>query len=210
MPLTVCRKCEKIFPSGSQNCPYCGAPVQKQAVPVEKKDITNVLVGLIMLVCLMFLLILNTTRKTDLQADAALRQNCTASNCPTGTRAMTSPSQQEPYYTCKSRELSDYANYVMDLMLAQVNFAGSSPKITSKTGEPDVTKSQQAILDDYRAKAGVLTFEGALSKCYRGLGNMRVTVLDNPKESNSIYVRSESNHNEKFWLPKAKLNLRER
>lgn len=122
---------------------------------------------------------------------------------------MTAPSQQEPYYTCKSRELSDYANYVMSLMLAQVNFAGASPKITSKTGEPDVPKSQQLILDGYRTKAGVATFEGALSKCYRGIGNMGVTVLDNPKESNSIYVRSESNHNEKFWLPKEKLNLRE-
>ena len=167
------------------------------------------LVGLIMLVCLMFLLILNTTRKADLEADSVLLQSCTASNCLTGTRAMTSSSQQEPYYTCKSRELSDYANYVMELMLAQVNFAGASPKITSKTGEPDVTKSQQLILDDYRAKAGVSTFEGALSKCYRGIGNMRVTVLDNPKDSNSIYVRSESNPNEKFWLPRAKLNLRE-
>lgn len=209
MPLTVCRKCEKIFSSENPSCPYCGTQVRKEAVPVEKKDITNVLVGLIMLACLMFLLILNTTRKADIEADSGVRQNCTALNCQTGTRAVTSPSHQEPYYTCKSRELSDYANYVMSLMLAQVNFAGSSPKITSKTGEPDVPRSQQSIMDAYRAKAGVTTFEGALSKCYRGIGNMKVTVIDNPSQSNSIYVRSESNHNEKFWLPKAKLNLRD-
>ena len=207
MSLTICRKCEKIFPSGSANCPYCGAPIAKEAKPDEKKGVTNVVVGLIMLACLMFLLVLNTTKKNDPQS--AFQQNCTASNCPAGTRAMTASSEQEPYYTCKSRELSDYANYVMGLMLDQVNFAGSSPKITSKTGEPDVPKSQQAILDDYRTKAGVSTFEGALAKCYRGIGNMSVSVLENPSVGDSMRVRSESNPNETFWLPRAKLNLRD-
>ncbi len=207
MSLTICKKCEKIFPAGSANCPYCGALIAKKAMQIEKKGITNVLVGLVMLACLLFLLVLNTTKKTEPRG--VLLHSCTVSNCPTGTGAVTASSEQEPYYTCKSRELSDYANYVMGLMLAQVNFAGSSSKITSKTGEPDVSQAQKPMLDAYRARAGVSTFEGALSKCYRGLGNMDVSVIENPKSGDSILVRSLSNPNEKFWLPRGKLDLRE-
>ncbi len=204
MPLTVCKKCEKISASENQRCPYCGAPILKEAA--EKGDFRHVIVGLVLLASLMFLLILNSAKKDDVHVDTALLHSCLISACSTGTKAVTSSSQQEPYYTCKSGELSDYANYVLGVMLAQADLTGVSPKITSKTGEPDVSKNQQSILDGYRTRAGVSSFEEALSKCYRGRGNLRVTVLDSPKEGNSIYVRPEENQKDKFWLPKAKLD----
>lgn len=205
MPLTVCKKCEKIFSSENQICPYCGAAAARHVPSIEKQtDIRNAAIGFALLMLLAFMLILGNARKDD--AHVVLLKSCLISACPAGTKGVTSSSQQEPYYTCKSGELSDYANYVLGVMLAQADLAGVSPKITSKTGEPDVPQNQQPILDGYRTRAGVSSFEEALSKCYRGRGHLKVTVLDSTTGGNSIYVRSEENQKDKFWLPKAKLD----
>jgi hypothetical protein len=207
MALIVCKKCERIFSSESLNCPYCGTVAAAQGSVKEKNgDVTSIAVGLVVLVLLVFMLVILNTDKE--KPSVVLLHSCQISACPAGTKGVTSSSQQEPYYTCKSGELSDYANYVLGVMVAQINFAGVSPKITSKTGEPDVPVDQQPILDGYRKRAGVSSFEEALSKCYRGRGGKNVTVLDDPKQGNSIYVQAEDNRSDQFWLPKAKLDKR--
>jgi hypothetical protein len=207
MPLTVCKKCNKIISSGVKSCPYCGAAIPQDAqVSFSAMDFRNAVIGFLLLVLMTMILILSNPKKED--ASAVSSQACQTSTCPAGTKAVTSSSQQEPYYTCKSGELSDYANYVLSVMLAQINLTGISPKITSKTGEPVVPGNEQLLLDKYRANAGVSSFDEALSKCYRGIGHLKVTVLYNPKDGGSSYVSAEANQDNKFWLPKAKLNKR--
>jgi hypothetical protein len=90
-------------------------------------------------------------------------------------------------------------------MVKHVGFAGNQPEISRQTGEPVMQGDEKLLLDKYRAKAGVATFEEALAKCYRGEGNLKVLVLNNPKDSDSIYVSTEANQDNKFWLPKARL-----
>ena len=114
--------------------------------------------------------------------------------------------QQEPFYSCKSNELSEYANYVLSVMLKQVEFAGVPPEVSRKTGEPAVQGNDKILLDKYRAQAGVSSFEEAISKCYRGKEDVNVVVLYNPKDSNSIYVAAEEDPKNRFWLPKARLD----
>ena len=60
-------------------------------------------------------------------------------------------------------------------------------------------------MEKYRAKAGAASFEDAISKCYRGLGNMNVVVLYSPSDSGSIYVAAADDQENKFWMPKARL-----
>ena len=130
---------------------------------------------------------------------------CQTSECSAGTKAVTYTSQQEPFYTCKTGELSDYANHVLGLMVLQGRFTESLPKMSATTGEPEVAGNDKYLMDRYREKAGVSTFEEALAKCYRGIGNLKVVVLYSPKESNSIYVVAEDRQENKFWLPRARL-----
>lgn len=209
MPLTVCKKCNKIISSGVNSCPYCGAAIPQDAqVGFSAMDFRNAVIGFLLLVLMTAILILSNAGKKEASVDEIPSQTCQISACPGGTKAVTSSSQQAPYYTCKSGELSDYANYVLSVMLVQVSFTGLSPKITSQTGEPVVPENEQLLFDKYRANAGVSSFDEALSKCYRGVGNLKVTVLYNPKNGSSIYVSAEAGQDNKFWLPKTKLNKR--
>ncbi|WP_237247252.1 hypothetical protein [Sideroxyarcus emersonii] len=130
--------------------------------------------------------------------------NCLTAECPAGTRAVTFTTRQEPFYSCKSDELSDYANYVLGVMIAHMLPTGAAPEI-GKTGEPVVQGSEKQALDRLRAKAGVSTFEEAIAKCYRGEQNQKVQVLYSPKDSDSIYVAAEEHPENKFWMPKARL-----
>ncbi len=209
MPLTVCKKCDKIFSAGAKSCPYCGAVIARDTqVSFNAKDIRSAVIGLLLLGFLTLTLVISNSRKIDANVDAAPAQTCQTSACPGGTRAVTLPLQQEPYYTCKSGELSDYANHVLSVMRAQASFAGIPPKLSAQTGEPEVQGKERLFLDQYRAKAGVVSFYEALSKCYRGVGHLNVMVIFNPKEGDSIYVAEEENQDNKFWLPRTKLSSR--
>ncbi len=206
MALTVCKKCNKILSAGVKSCPYCGAVISQDIqFNLSAKDIRNTVVGLLLLCLLVFFLVMNIFGKNTAKVDAPPLQTCQAAECPGGTPAVTLSARQESYYTCKSGELSDYANYVLSLMRAQAGFTGISPKLSSQTGEPEVQGSELLRLDQYRKNAGVTSFDEALSKCYRGKGRLKVIVLFNPKQGDSIYVREEENQGNKFWLPKAKL-----
>lgn len=207
MTLTTCKKCAKIFTSGAASCPYCGAVIsQYTADPGEKQaDFRTAMIGFFMGFFLLFTLIFTLMPKPSINTAVDPSRNCLSAVCPAETKAVTDPTQ--PYYNCKSGELSDYANYVLSVLIAQEPSAGIAPEITAKTGEPVVQGKEKILLDKYRTNAGVSSFENAIAKCYRGVGNLRVVVLYNPVESsNSIYVSSEENPQDKFWLPKERLD----
>lgn len=206
MTLTTCKKCAKIFTSGAASCPYCGAVIsQCTADPGEiQGDFRTAVIGFFLGFFLLFTLIFTLMPKPAKNTAADPSRNCLSAVCPAETKAVTDTNQ--PYYNCKSGELSDYANYVLSVLIAQEQSAGIAPEITAKTGEPVVQGKEKTLLDKYRANAGVSSFEDAIAKCYRGVGNLRVVVLYNPVESsNSIYVSSEENPQDKFWLPKDRL-----
>lgn len=205
MALTSCKKCSKLFDANARSCPYCGTPV---AAPENAKSlqqtIKNLGFVLFMLFAISLLFELNTARKSD-SASSAPVTDCQTTNCAADSLAVTDSANQSPYYTCKSRELSNYSNYVLQLMFAHAQISGLPPKSAPKTGEPDVQGEEKRMLDQYRAAAGVNTFEEALAKCYKGFGGTKVVVLYNPDNNDSIYVASETDQEEKFWLPKSRL-----
>lgn len=210
MALTTCKRCNRIFSSDAESCPYCGeANPGNEPIDLGSKpgNIKNIAIGFLVLVLLAVVLVQSSSTNNE-PANSAypIKSTCLSAECPDGTKAVTNTMQQEPFYYCKSNELSEYANYVLSLMLRQVEFAGNPPEVSRKTGEPVVQGNDKILLDKYRAQAGVSSFEEAISKCYRGEGNVKVLVLYNPKESNSIYVAAEENPKNKFWLPKARLD----
>lgn len=219
MPLIVCKKCRKIIPSSAETCPYCGeAKPGEASVDSNSKqaNIRNAGIGILIFVLLTVLFAQwisqnDESNETRPESEAPAgsvspsKSSCLSSECPAGTKAITYTTQQEPFYSCNSSELSEYANYVLSLMIKQVRYGEVAPEISSKTGEPAVQGDDKLLMDKYRAKAGVSSFEEAIAKCYRGRGNSKVVVLYSPKDSNSIYVAPEENQENKFWLPKARL-----
>ena len=96
----------------------------------------------------------------------------------------------------------------MNITDAQTQPEEFTRKLSDASAVPQIETGDKSTLDRYRANAGVSTFEEALSKCYKGIANMNVVVQDDPKSGSSIYVASEENQEEKFWLPKARLEPR--
>lgn len=220
MSLLVCRKCKKIITSDTEPCPYCGEADpgghQVEAEPAEPQE-GLMSAGLVLFVfAALLILVFEWFSSNDRSngagqgadnygSDSAAQTSCLTSECAAGTRTVTHASIQEPFYLCKSVELSEYANFVLSVMIKQARFADIAPEVSTKTGEPMAQGDDKLLLDKYRAKAGVSTFEQAISKCYRGRGNLQLVVLYSPKDSNSIYVAAEENQDDKYWLPKAHL-----
>jgi hypothetical protein len=220
MALITCKKCKKIVDSSAESCPYCGEanPGGAQSDLSPRQEIIRFAgIGFFVLAVLLILLFLSSSKNdvsngagsTDTNTSAGSvspgESSCLSSDCPAGTKAVTYSTQQEPFYLCKSSELSEYANYVLSVMIKQARYAEIAPEISGKTGEPAVQGDDKLLLDKYRAKAGVSSFEQALSKCYRGRRNLKVVVLYSPTDSSSIYVAAEEDQENKLWLPKARL-----
>lgn len=213
MDLTTCKKCNRICSVHDKNCPYCGAPLMPSAATNDddkqgqfRTAVFGFFTGFLVLFALMFTLLQKQSVDT-VPVDVAPLQNCREAACPVGTKGVTAMIGSEPYYTCKSGELSDYANYALSVSLAQAQIGGPPQKINAK-GEPDIQGEAKNKLDSYRANAGVSTFEQAMAKCYKGVGNQNATVLYYPDQGDSLYASLEKNSEEKFWLPKSKLYKR--
>lgn len=212
MALITCRKCKRLVVSGNEPCPYCGEPSPAAAPAERKAQLPQVGYAWVAFAALALLAILllqwyaGSGKRDAGVADPAAPDTttCLIAECPAGTRAVTFTTRQEPFYSCKSDELSDYANYVLGVMIAHVLPTGAAPEI-GKNGEPVVQGSEKQALDRLRTKAGVATFEEAIAKCYRGEGSLQVQVLYSPKDSDSIYVAAEEHQENKFWMPKARL-----
>jgi len=219
MALITCKKCKKIIDSSAESCPYCGEPDPRQAQDdpgPEQRSLGNAGIGLFVLVVLLIFVYLwssksdvpDGTNPDQASTDATVlpaASSCEDSECPAGTKAVTHSTQQEPFYLCRSNELSEYANLVLGVMIKQARYAEVAPAISGKTGEPATQGDDKLLLDKYRAKAGVSSFEEAISKCYKGRGDFKAIVLYSPTDSSSIYVAAEDDPDNKLWLPKAKL-----
>jgi hypothetical protein len=221
MSLITCKKCKKIVDSSAESCPYCGEknPGGAQGdLSAQQGVFTYAGIGLIVLVVLLIILFLwsqNSDLSNETNPDQPSGSNaanvssapssCQDSECPAGTKAVSYSTQQEPFYLCKSSELSEYANFVLGVMVKQARYAEVAPLISGKTGEPAVEGDDKLLLDKYRAKAGVSSFEEAISKCYKGRRDMKLDVLYSPEDGSSIYVVAEDDPENKLWLPKARL-----
>jgi hypothetical protein len=209
MALITCSKCKKIIPASAATCPYCGEPYPAGARIVIGPKPGNskgwIVFVVLALLIVLFVQWLAKGRSAETVPAVSLSQtSCQVDACPAGTDAMTVAAQQA-FYTCRSEELTEYANFVLQEMISLTRQTGISPEISSKTGEPVVQGKDKLALDNYRAKAGVASFEEALSKCYRGTDHMKVVVLYNPKQSKNIYVADATDQTNKFWLPKSNL-----
>ncbi len=220
MALITCKRCKKIIDSNAGSCPYCGEPdprAPQEDTSPGRGHIQYAGIGFLALLVLLVLVYLWSS-KNDVHdganpdqasgssaAVSPVSSSCQASECPAGTKAVTYSTQQEPFYLCKSSELSEYANFVLGVMIKQARYAEVAPAISSKSGEPAAEGDDKLLLDKYRAKAGVSSFEEAISKCYKGRRDMKLVVLYSPADSNSIYVAAEDDQENKLWLPKEKL-----
>jgi hypothetical protein len=148
------------------------------------------------------LLIVLTTSLAS--AEGLKNTTCSVIECEAGSKSITYATKQEPYYACGTRELVEYTNFILGLMVVQAQLVGRPPNISDKTGEPEYQGETKSMLDALRGRAGVSTFDQAVSMCTKGVGKLNVTVLNNPKDSNAIYVMT--NKNKTFWLPKSSLD----
>lgn len=220
MALITCKRCKKIIDAKAGPCPYCGE--QDPRAPQEDPDPGQANsryagIGFVALLVLLVLVYLWSSRNDvhdganpdqasgSSAAVSPASSSCQASECPAGTKAVTYSTPQEPFYLCKSSELSEYANLVLGVMVKQARYAEVAPAISGKTGEPAAEGDDRLLLDKYRATAGVSSFEEAISKCYKGRRNMKVVVLYSPADSSSIYIAAEDDQENKLWLPKANL-----
>lgn len=215
MALLVCKKCKKLITSKVEPCPYCGEVNEggpRRDLSPKGVSLRNAGMGFFVLAVVLILLFQWTSSGTKAipasgaNAPASVapsKPSCLSSDCPTGTSAVTNTTPQDPFYLCKTDGLSEYANFVLNMMIKQDRYAEIVP--SAKTGELALQGDEKLLLDKYRAKAGAASFEDALSRCYRGLGGEKVVVLYSPADSSSIYVADAEVPENKFWLPKARL-----
>lgn len=138
-------------------------------------------------------------------AQGPQKKSCSLTDCPAGTKAVTYATKNEPYYACGTRELVEYTNSVLGFLAMTVQLGQPMPNISDKTGEPEYTGETKAMLDTLRTKAGVATFDQAVAKCKKGTAKIKVTVLNNPKDSMAIYVMKDLQKTT-FWMPKTHLD----
>lgn len=140
-------------------------------------------------------------------AQAPQNKSCSVVDCPTGTKAVANGAKNDPYFACGTSELVEYTTLVAGMASMTYSMTGKLPNISDKTGEPEYTGETKAMLDKARAKAGVATFDQAIAKCKKGIARIKVTVMNNPKDSMAIWVMNDSQKST-FWMPKAYLYRR--
>ncbi|MRW88828.1 hypothetical protein GJ699_02385 [Duganella sp. FT80W] len=156
------------------------------------------------------LIIFALASSTCVAADADINDACHIKVCSAGDRAITYFKKDDPYYACASKELSEYVNFVIGLVSTSIQFTGQMPAISPKTGEPeyldgkDGPNKTRMILDLLRKKAGVATLDQAMAQCTKGSPNIRVSVMNNPADSQAIWVIADKSK-KSFWMPKSHL-----
>lgn len=137
---------------------------------------------------------------------------CGHIECPAGTKAVTFSSKAEPYFACPTKELSDYTFIVIGFVSIQASLTGTMPNISPETGEPEYLdgpdgkpNQSRLMLDAARHAARVRTFDEAISLCKPGKNKVHVMVMNNPKDSNSVWV-ADPKTKTTFWISKGMLN----
>jgi hypothetical protein len=157
-----------------------------------------------------------TVKKTALMAFAVLaigatcaqaepaQDMCTFDTCKAGTRALTYYKNDEPYFSCPTRELANYVYMVVGMVQLQATF-GVLPNVSDKTGAPEYEGRSKELLDFLRSKAGVRTFDQAVALCNKGADGKRIMVLNMPENSSVAFVGDED-AKRTFWMPISHLN----
>jgi hypothetical protein len=144
---------------------------------------------------------------------ASIDHSCMVQACAPGEKAITYTTKTEPYFACPTRELASYTSMVLGIVYAQYNLTGTLPNISDKTGEPEFLDENgkpnqtRLMLDTMRSKAGVSSFDQATSACAVGRNKVRVTILNNQKDDEVIYVHDEA-RNINYWVPSSSLDKR--
>lgn len=136
---------------------------------------------------------------------ANMDKACNVVACNAGEKAITYAKKDDMYFACPTMELSEYTNYVLGLASFSA-LLGQMPNISPVTGEPEQEGKSKQLLDALRTKARVATFDQAVALCKKGAGKRIVTVMNNPKDSDSIWVAGADN--KPFWMPKGHLDKR--
>ncbi|WP_152555814.1 hypothetical protein [Ferriphaselus sp. R-1] len=127
---------------------------------------------------------------------------CAENGCVAGTYISTYTDKSTPFYECPTREVSDYITLVTSMLRLQAAM-GVMPNISPVTGEPEYTGESKAILDKYRIKAGIKTFDQAIGMCQKGKSGTKATVMNYQKDGLSIWVSPRRSGSQPFWMPVA-------
>ena len=102
---------------------------------------------------------------------------------------------------CPTKSLSEYVTFVIGLIVATKMLTGQLPNISPQTGDPEYQGESKAMLDAYRAKANVRTFDDATAQCRQLNGGRRAMVLNYPDDGMSMWVGERSGA--KYWITKS-------
>ncbi|OIN44509.1 hypothetical protein [Pseudomonas costantinii] len=142
-----------------------------------------------------------------LASASATEKSCSVVSCNAGDKATTHIEDVgSHYFACPTKEISEYVNFVWALVYTSYQMTGSLPNISPKTGEPEYEGQSKSMIDSLRSQAGVSTYDQAQGQCAKGRNKIQVMVMNNPKDSLSIWVADKNN--KAFWMPKAFLNKR--
>lgn len=136
--------------------------------------------------------------------------SCLVNECPPGTEGITYVSKSEPYYACPTRELAAYTSFVLGIFSIS-SLTGKMPNISDKTGEPEFLDTSSGpnktrlMIDHYRNQANVATFSEAVAECSKGIGKIKVVVLNNQKDDDVLWVENKKTK-KTFWMPNSSLD----
>ncbi len=134
-------------------------------------------------------------------AMAASDSQCNQTACSAGANVVTHATKEDAYFACQTKEISEYANYVLGLVTISA-MLGKMPNISSETGDPEQTGESKAILDSLRKKSGARTFDDALKRCEKGRHGIKMVVANNPADSGSMWVYDPA-RKLNYWIPKS-------
>lgn len=132
-------------------------------------------------------------------------KQCSIATCDAGTKVRSYATQSEPHFACKTKELSEYTNYVLGLLAFSKMMSGRMPNLSPVTGDPEQEGQSKVILDTLRSEAKVRTFDQALTMCERGRNGIQLLVANNPKDSQSMWV-FDVKRNLNYWVPKSAMD----
>lgn len=142
-----------------------------------------------------------------LASAASTEKSCSIVSCGAGDKATTYVEDASThYFACPTKELSEYVNFVWAMVYTTYQMTGSLPNISPKTGDPEYEGQSKAMIDTLRSQANVSTYDQAEGQCAKGKNKAQVMVMNNPKDSLSIWVSDKTG--KPFWMPKAFLNKR--
>ncbi|WP_394753741.1 hypothetical protein [Crenothrix sp.] len=113
---------------------------------------------------------------------------CDLAPCPAGTHVVSYFKKNDPYVACPTKELAEYTNFAIGLMVMTLNVSGGDrmPNISPITGDPEYEGSTKIMMDNLRDSAGVKTFDQAMTVCRDGKNGRHLVVMNNRENESMI------------------------